>query len=305
MQNLILETKNLSYSFKSKKDVLKDLNIQIELGAIYGFIGPNGAGKTTTIRLLLGLLNTKGKVHIFGMNFKNSREQILSQIGSMIEEPSLYHQLSAWDNLRISQKILNTSWQRIKEVLKIVGLENESEMKVKHFSLGMKQRLAIAQALINNPKLLILDEPTNGLDPQGIIEIRNLILKLRKEYNITVLISSHMLTEVEKLCTHVGIINNGDLVFQGTIEELYAKKLNSNNLLVEVANVEDACTLLNTFKPQRVNGNSVSIRVKDKATVAEINERLVRNNIQVFHLSSSTQNLEDLFIHLTKNTKYE
>ncbi|MEJ7780010.1 MAG: ATP-binding cassette domain-containing protein [Daejeonella sp.] len=206
--NLIIETNKLSFKFKDEF-ILNNLNLKIEKGSIYGFLGPNGAGKTTTIRLLLGLLPSKNntiKLFTEDLSSMNSTK-VFSKIGSLIEHPSLYEHLSAWDNLEITRRLRNIDKQRMNEVLEMVNLTNASKKLVKNYSLGMKQRLGLALALISKPELLILDEPINGLDPAGIIEIRELLLSLNKEQGITIFLSSHLLPEIEKLVTHLGILN--------------------------------------------------------------------------------------------------
>ena len=298
-QNPILITNNLTYSFKKKKKVINDLNILVENGAIYGFLGPNGAGKTTTIRLLMGLLHAKGEIKLFSENFKFARNEILNKVGAMIEEPSLYNHLTARQNLTICCKLINIDKSRIDEVLNIVKLKKDENTKIKHFSLGMKQRLSIAKALINRPELLILDEPTNGLDPQGIIEIRELILRLNQNYGITFFISSHLLSEVEKLCSHVGIIKNGELIFQGMIKDLTKKKSCKQFLTIKTDDMEKTLSLLDNCNVKKLNGNQISVPVENNKMIAAINKKLVDNSIDVYQLKTKEENLEDIFIQLT------
>ena len=211
----IIETSSLTKKF-GKFLAVDSIDLQVPKGGIYGFLGPNGAGKSTTIRMLLGLIKeTKGQVTVFGKSIKEERLAILKRVGSMVETPSYYGHLTAYENLEVTRKILGIEKREINRVLEIVKLTDVQHKAVKKFSLGMKQRLGIAQALLGNPELLILDEPTNGLDPSGIIEMRELIKSLPEEYGITVLLSSHILSEIELIATHVGIINKGKLVFQG------------------------------------------------------------------------------------------
>ena len=189
-----IEAINVSHHFSKGEKVLNNINFSVKTGSIYGFLGPNGAGKTTTLRLILGLLKKQeGEINVFGKAFEQNRTAILRGIGSLIESPSLYGQLTAAENLSVWQKVYQCSKNRIQEVLNLVGLRDTGAKKASQFSLGMKQRLAIAIALLHNPSLLILDEPTNGLDPNGIIEMRELLKKLNKEQEITILISSHLL----------------------------------------------------------------------------------------------------------------
>jgi len=198
----------------------------VPTGAIYGFLGPNGAGKTTTLRLILGLLRRQsGQIHVFGQGLEHNRAAVLSRIGSSIEVPSIYDALTAAENLEVWRLAFGCDRSRIGTVLELVGLTETGAKRASQFSLGMKQRLAIAIALLHQPRLLILDEPTNGLDPHGIIEVRKLLRKLNQEQGITVLVSSHLLSEIEKLVTHLGIINRGRMAFEGTLAELAERQL--------------------------------------------------------------------------------
>ena len=221
MPNYCLETTNLNHKWNARTPVLKDINLRVPKDSIYGFLGPNGAGKTTTLKLILGLLKKQqGEISIFGQNWEGHRLEILHRIGSLIESPSLYAQLTASENLLVLQRIYRCPKSRIDDVLTLTGLTDTGSKKSGKFSFGMKQRLAIAIALLNDPTLLILDEPTNGLDPEGIIEMRELLKALNKR-GVTILISSHLLGEMEKLITHAGIIHKGQLLYQGTLKELH------------------------------------------------------------------------------------
>ncbi|MCY6370606.1 ABC transporter ATP-binding protein [Clostridium ganghwense] len=230
MSNYIVETNNLTKSFENFNAV-RDLNLKVRKGRIYGFLGPNGAGKSTTIRMLLGLIKpTKGEIEIFGKSIKENRIEVLRNTGSLVESPSYYGNLTAYENLKISTEILNLKESSIDEVLEIVKLTNWKDTQVKKFSLGMKQRLGIALALIGKPNLLILDEPTNGLDPEGIHEIRELIKELPKINGMSVIISSHVLSEIQLMADDIGIINLGKLLFQGSLDELLFKFPGEQNL---------------------------------------------------------------------------
>lgn len=223
--NYALETTSLSYAFSKTDPVLDTLNLRVPAASIYGFLGPNGAGKTTTLKLVLGLLKRQtGRIDFSGRPFQENRIPILQEVGSLIETPSLYGHLTAKENLEIWRRIYRSPATRIAEVLERVGLSDTGSKRTRQFSLGMKQRLGIAIALLNKPSLLILDEPTNGLDPNGMIEMRELLRTLNREEKMTILISSHLLSEIAKLVTHVGIINKGRLVFQDTLDELLKKK---------------------------------------------------------------------------------
>ena len=221
ISNTLLETRNLTKSFRGRK-IIDNLNLKVMKGDVYGFLGRNGQGKTTTIRLITGLIfPDSGEVIINGCNLRTDFKQAISQIGAIVESPTFYDYLSGYENLSLMANLvpgLNRS--RIDEVLEIVGLRSRAKDKVKTYSLGMKQRLGIANALLNNPQLIILDEPTNGLDPQGMKEIEEMIIQLSSEKNITFFISSHLLHEMQHLCTRIGIIDNGELLLEGRIDEL-------------------------------------------------------------------------------------
>lgn len=222
ISNILLETHNLTKSIDGRK-IIDNLNLKVMKGDVYGFIGRNGQGKTTTIRLMTGLIfPDSGDVMVNGHNLRTDFKQAISQIGAIVESPSFYGYLSGYDNLSMMANLIPglKKQNAIDEVLEIVGLTERARDKVRTYSLGMKQRLGIANALLGNPKLIILDEPTNGLDPQGMREIKEMISQLASERNITFFISSHLLNEVEQICNRVGIIDNGKLLAQGSIKEL-------------------------------------------------------------------------------------
>ncbi len=299
MPEKIIETGNLSYRFGANQ-VLDQVSIQVEAGSIYGFIGPNGAGKTTSIKILLNLLQTEDKkVFLFGKEFRNNRINILSRIGSLIEQPAIYHHLSGKENLINRARLLQISEVRVNEILKLVNLSEHANKKAGQYSLGMKQRLGIGLALLPDPELLILDEPTNGLDPNGIIEIRNLLRKLVYEMGKTVFISSHLLSEVEKMVSHLGIINHGKLVFQGSLEELH--KISKKQIHIQVSLPDRAKELLlkNGYLTELFD-ETLFIPYQSKEHVAEINQLLVSNNHKVYSLSQSQENLENLFLSITQ-----
>jgi ABC-type multidrug transport system ATPase subunit len=299
---LIIETRDLDFSFRQGVPILQDINLQVPTGSIYGFLGPNGAGKTTTLRLLLGLIKQeKSSIQIFGQDFWPNRIAVLNRIGSLIEQPSLYAHLTGRENLEVFRLSYGCDKKRISEVLDIAGLSNAEEKKAKEYSLGMKQRLAIAITLLHQPDLLILDEPTNGLDPNGIVEIRDLLRKLNQDHGITILISSHLLPEVEKIATHLGIINQGKLIFQGTIPELQQFKTAALTLSVEVDNLPKATALIkDSFVIKQVDGQLL-ISIQNKEQVAEIAQIWVKNQINIYQLALLKSDLEDLFIKIINN----
>lgn len=301
MSKYIVETRNLKKEFKDFKAV-KGIDLNVKEGTIYGFLGPNGAGKSTSLRMILGLIKpSEGDAFIFSKNIKDSREEILKNVGALIESPSYYGHLTAGENLEITRRILNLDKAEITRVLDLVGLSNVKNKKVKEFSLGMKQRLGIAQALMGSPKLIILDEPTNGLDPSGIQEIRELIKSLAKKENITVIISSHILSEIELMADEVGIIKKGELIYQGTIENLRRNK--DSNIIVEVSDKKLAMDILKK-RNYRVSENNHQLVVKaDGLSASRLCRELVLAGIDVNYLSEEEKSLEDIFLNLTKEAE--
>ncbi len=299
MKNTIIRTNGLSYKYAKAVQTLSDINLEVAQGAVYGFLGPNGSGKTTTLSLLLGLLNNQqGTIEIFGKNIRQHRVDILKRIGSLIEVPSLYGHLTAKENLEVYRPIYGVKSDRIKEVLKTVGLEDTGKKTAKKFSLGMKQRLAIALALLPNPELLILDEPTNGLDPNGIIELRQLIKMLNEQHGMTILISSHILSEVEKTVSHLGIIYKGKMLFQGTLPELHSFQQRDAKLCINTSDNEMAYRVLGTYQPERTD-DTILVHCSGNNEIATINRLLIQNNLDVYLLRPQENNLEQLFINLT------
>lgn len=232
----IIETNNLTKTYGNFTAV-SHLNLHIRKGSVYGFLGPNGAGKSTTMKMFLGLTKpTAGSFHIDGKSYPSDRIAILKEIGSFIEAPAFYGNLTGEENLEIIRKILGLPKSCVKDTLELVGLTEFRKRPAKKYSLGMKQRLGLAGALIGRPPVLILDEPTNGLDPVGIHEIRTLIRSLPQQYNCTVLVSSHLLSEVELMADDIGILNHGHLLFEGTMEDL---KNSARNCGLPTDNLED------------------------------------------------------------------
>ena len=299
----IIETKNLNYQFNKKEKILKNINLQVPDESVYGFLGPNGAGKTTTLRLLLGLLKAQeGSIQIFGKDLNKNRIEILKNVGSLIEQPSLYGHLTGKENLDVYRHIFALSSSRVAEILALVGLSSAANKKAKSYSLGMKQRLSIGVALLHNPKLLILDEPTNGLDPNGIIEMRELIKKLNTELGVTIIVSSHLLTEIEKVVTHIGIINYGEMLFQGSLEELNKLKNKQASLIINCNNIDAAMQLPAIIKNKASlqNGKIIIANASNQIT-AEIITQLVNNNLQVYEASVQGFDLEKIFLQITNN----
>ena len=295
-----VETIHLNHRFSAKENVLNDICMHVPTGSIYGFLGPNGAGKTTTLRILLGLIKKQqGEVLFFDQPFPQHRLAILGKVGSLIECPSLYGHLTARENLRIMQHIYQCKKERIEHVLQTVGLPDTANKKVSQFSLGMKQRLSIGVALLHHPRLLILDEPTNGLDPNGIIEMRDLLKKLNEEEAISVIISSHLLAEIEKLVTHVGIITKGRMVFQGKLNDLINKQYQSSRLVLSTNNNEHTMALVQSLEMKGTLSNKqVLLPLPPPETIAGINRLLVQNGIDVYEMCIVKKDLETIFIEL-------
>jgi lantibiotic transport system ATP-binding protein len=296
----LLETRNLFHSFSNDEIVLKGISLRVEAGSIYGFLGPNGAGKTTTLRLILGLLRKQeGSIEIFGKEFEKHRVESLRRIGSLIESPSIYSHLTAEENLRLLQKVYRCPRSRIEEVLSLVALADTGKKKAGNFSLGMKQRLSIAVALLNSPSLLVLDEPTNGLDPSGMIEIRELLRALNRDHGITILISSHLLSEIDRLVSHIGIIHKGEMMFQGTLDELKDKQQQSVSVVFETSDSSRTADVLRAMRldPRCTNGRC-ELPALPKETVADINRQLVLKGIDVYEVSVVKNDLERIFIDL-------
>jgi len=294
----IVQTEILSKSF-GKEQAVSNINLKIRKGEIYGFLGPNGAGKTTTIRMLLGLMKpSSGTIKIFQKDITKERINILAKVGSLVENPSYYPHLTAYENLEALRKILGVPKSRIDEVLEIVRLKDVANKKVKGFSLGMKQRLGIAASLLHNPELLILDEPTNGLDPSGIIEIRNLIKRLPSEYGMTIIISSHLLSEIDQMATQVGIVTKGKMIFQDSIEAM--RRFAQPKVLIKVSNDEKGWRSLvaNGIKAEHKDGFILLDECSDEK-VAHIVQILVQEGISVYRVEEEKRSLEEIFLQMT------
>lgn len=297
--NYIIKTTGLEHSHAKGSKTLTNINLEVKKGDIYGFLGPNGAGKTTTLRLLLGLTRIQtGKIEVFGQEFGSNRLDILRKVGSLIENPSLYGHLRANENLEVYREIYGASKARVAEVLKIVGLENTGKKKVKSFSLGMKQRLSVALALLPNPELLILDEPANGLDPTGIIELRELVKKLNKEEGMTILMSSHQLAEIEKMVNRIGIISKGEMIFQGSMNELNKLQKKQSKLFIHTSDDQAALQILKNHQPELADG-VISVSYQDEQEIAKMSRALYEKQLDIYLLHPQQNNLEQLFMDLT------
>lgn len=287
---------------KQYKKVLRvrDLDLKAPEGIVYGFLGPNGAGKTTTMKMILGLARpTAGSIRVFGkeVNSRN-RLSILADTGSLIESPSYYGHLTGEENLRILCTLKNVPDQEIDRVLQIVRLENQRHKKVGQYSMGMKQRLGLAGALLGRPRLLILDEPTNGLDPAGIQEMRELICSLPQQYGMTVMVSSHLLSEMDQMATHIGIISRGELVFQDSLSTLHERSKSS--IAVRTLDNEAACQILCGLGiPCRMQDRCVVLPELPDSDLAGYISLLSEHRVGIVRIEEQRESLEDLFLQLT------
>lgn len=301
MTNTVLKCENLNKSF-GKKKILKDVSFTIKKGDILGFIGPNGSGKTTTIKLILGLNSIdSGNVTINGFDIKKDFESAIKGVGAIVENPDMYMYLSGYENLKLVANMYNVSSSKIDEVVKLVKLEGRIKDKVSKYSLGMRQRLGIAQALINSPNLLILDEPTNGLDPEGIKELRDLLKNLAKKENIAVLISSHNLAELDSFCNKVCIIQNGTIIESNEVKKL-KKEVSNSTYIFEVSNSTLVNNIIDNIKV--LDSTHFSIKSK-KEEIPNIITKLINNNILIYEVYENKISLEEAFLNKTGGNKID
>jgi ABC-2 type transport system ATP-binding protein len=296
----ILSVKNLTKKFK--RIAVNNISFDVEKGNVYGLLGPNGSGKSTTFGMLLSTINpTSGEWYWFGK--KGTEPDTLKRIGAIIEQPNFYPYLSAETNLKIVAEIKGTPKHRIDEVLQIVGLLERKKDPFKTYSLGMKQRLAIASAMLNNPEVLILDEPTNGLDPEGIIQIRDIINNIAKQ-GITIIIASHLLDEIEKICSHVIVLKEGNSIYSGRVDEMTANngyfELKSDNNTLLLSALEE----LQWFNSVKQDGEIIKAQIRDDASISAsaLNQKLAEKGIFLSHLTKKKLSLETQFLELVKNT---
>lgn len=295
----IIQTHDLCKQYGNALRV-SHLNLNVPEGSIYGFLGPNGAGKSTTLKMILGLVRpTAGSIRVLGKDMDSSnRLSVLRQVGSLIESPSYYGHLTGEENLRIVQTLRGIPEKNIREVLQIVRLDGQREKKVAHYSLGMKQRLGLAAALLGYPKLLILDEPTNGLDPAGIQEMRELICDLPGRFGMTVVVSSHLLSEIDQMANHVAIIREGELVFQDSLEALHGRS--RHHLALRTTNNAVARRLLaeQSMPCEEENGYLILPILSDEVA-AQLTAFLAGNRLGIVRLEERQKSLEDIFLDLT------
>lgn len=303
MNEVVLQTEELKKRY-GRRVVVDRLSLTVEQGDIFGFLGQNGAGKSTTIRMALGLVRpTSGRVTVLGNDIARRRTQALKHVGAIIEAPAFYENFSGRQNLRMLASMSGgAERKRIDEVLEIVGLQSRADEPVRVYSHGMRQRLGIAQALLPNPQFVILDEPTDGLDPQGLSETRTLIKRLRNELGLTVMLSSHLLHEVEQICNRVAIIEEGRLLFQGTVDDLVDGQ---SWIRLRVNRLTDALAVLEREPGLSVsrNGDEALHLKMSEADVPRINSLLVQQGFRVMELSPQRESLEDVFLRLTQTSR--
>ena len=294
MRNAI-EFNKVHFAYKKQDPILKDLSFQVPKGSIYGFLGANGAGKTTSLKLLLSLLKWKnGSIKVLGETIHPSDPSYLAHIGSLIEDSSLYQHLSARDNLRIWCKYHHLPSKRIDEVLELVGLKDAQKKKTRNFSTGMKQRLGLGIALLHDPGILILDEPTNGLDPMGISDLRTTLFNMR-DLGKTILLSSHILSEVEKVVDTVGILKDGSIAFEGSLLALKEQMKRNSRVLVRVNDPIKAIHLLSDTFEFKLQEDVIYLQVEEETEIAAIIKQLVEAEIQVFEVFQDKKDLEQFF----------
>lgn len=300
MAEYLIQTQSLSFEYSKNRKVLDAISISVPKGSIYGFLGPNGAGKSTTMRLLTGIIPEQGNaITLFGKPLQEQLPQVFTKIGSLVESPALYLHLSGIDNLKYIAKIRNISEEKIPEMLEIVNLAKDGNRKAKQYSLGMKQRLAIAMALLSEPELLLLDEPVNGLDPNGIIEMRKLLVKLNQEKGVTIFVSSHLLSEIEKMCTHVAIINHGKLQFEGTMKEL-SQMTGFCKIKITINDAQNWISKLSDYQKVELTAeNEITLEMNNKELIPAFIKNMVDQNASIYEVKI-LDGLEEWFMTLTE-----
>lgn len=298
----VLQINNLTKYFGHKK-VVDNLNLKLYRGEVFGFLGPNGAGKTTTIKMVMSLLQRdEGEILINGYNIDRQFEKAMADVGGIVENPETYKHMTGMQNLRQYARMRQgVTQERIDEVVRIVGLENRIHDKVKKYSLGMKQRLGVAQSIMHHPGILILDEPTNGLDPAGIKELRDILRNLAHEENICVMVSSHLLSEMQLMCDRVGIIADGKLIGVKGINELMNES-SGHHLQYRIrvlGDLEQALSLIDDHPAAVSEGNAITVQLDAEEEIAELVTRLVLNQVKILEVSMMKRNLEEIFIELT------
>lgn len=298
----MIKIENLNFSYQKGVKILNNLSFEVPQGCIYGFLGANGAGKTTTIRILLGLCKAdSGNVFLNGNSFSTAAYQQYKNIGAMIEEPSLYGHLSGKENLKLLAYYYKVNKKRIEDVLQLVNLAEAQDKSVRNYSLGMKQRLGIAQSLLHDPSILILDEPLNGLDPRGIKEIRDLLFQLR-EQGKTIFISSHLLSEVEKSCDYFCIIDKGTQVFSEKVSNMQEMLSKDIQYQIECNNAEKAQHIFskNQINAETHSPSSLAVKLPNEKVISQYIKQMTTEGIELFEVKRKENSLEDIFLKLTK-----
>ncbi|UHO39293.1 ABC transporter ATP-binding protein [Chryseobacterium capnotolerans] len=300
MENLI-SIRNLNYGFTPHQLILKNIDLSVPKGSIFGFLGANGAGKSTTMKMLIGSIpDDNHAIRIFDKDLSDLYPEGFQKIGSLIDTAAFYDHLSGWDNLIIISRLRNLPESECERVLHLVGLWESRKMKMKKYSLGMKQRLSIAMTLLGKPDLLILDEPVNGLDPNGMLEMRELLIKLNKEEGVTIFISSHLLQEIEKMITHLAIISHGEIRFTGSIQDLN-ELYRYNHIRIGINNASHFITEIpEHYSPKIINESTIEITAESKEHIATLIKNLVLNHAEIFEIRNNA-GLEDWFMEITKN----
>ncbi|MFB9279295.1 ABC transporter ATP-binding protein [Cohnella cellulosilytica] len=300
MKEAVLQLRNVTKTI-GRRTIVSDLSFDIPAGEVFGFLGPNGAGKTTTIRMIVGLISmTKGEITVKGVSVRKQFEQAMTHIGAIVENPEMYKFLTGYQNLvHFARRHSGVTKQRIDEVVQLLGLQNRIHEKVKRYSLGMRQRLGVAQAILHKPSVLILDEPTNGLDPAGIRELRDYLRKLTQEEGLSVIVSSHLLSEMELMCDRVAIIQSGKLIDVRSLQE--TKNSVQTKIVVEASDLESAHRLLSgAFNNQGVEvvGERIEITA-DRSLIPDVARLLVKAGLDIYGIHAAQRSLEDQFLEIT------
>jgi len=298
----IIQTTNLDFQYSKNKKILNNLSINVPKGSIYGFLGPNGAGKSTTMRLLTGIIpDDSNSIFLFEKPIENQIPDIFEKVGALVESPALYLHLSGYDNVKYIALLRQVPLSKIDEVLELVDLTAHKKQKAKQYSLGMKQRLAIAMALLSEPELLFLDEPVNGLDPNGIVEIRKLLVKINKEKGVTIFVSSHLLSEIEKMCTHIGIISKGTLKYEGTMEDL-SRKFETCKIQITLDEAESWKEKLSSKYANVAleEQNKITMNLNHTSEIPDFAKEIIQEGARIYEIKI-LEGLEEWFMNLTEN----
>lgn len=297
----IIQTSNLDFQYSKNKKILNNLSINVPKGSIYGFLGPNGAGKSTTMRLLTGIIpDDSNSIFLFEKPIESQIPDVFEKVGALVESPALYLHLSGYDNVKYIALLRQVPLSKIDEVLELVDLTAHKRQKAKQYSLGMKQRLAIAMALLSEPELLFLDEPVNGLDPNGIVEIRKLLVKINKEKGVTIFVSSHLLSEIEKMCTHIGIISKGTLKYEGTMEDL-SRKFETCKIQITLDEAESWKEKLSSKYANVVleEQNKITMNLNHTSEIPDFAKQIIQEGARIYEIKI-LEGLEEWFMNLTE-----